>query len=79
MAEELAAVDALPRAELERHLASVGRLLAATGLAAEGCPARSWPGHGVVSERTINVSWYRAAKLSRAHPELVPLTAEPLA
>jgi hypothetical protein len=70
LVEELAAVDALPRRELERHLPSVARLLAVAGLAAERSGSVDWPRFGRVDGQRINVSWYRAARLVRAHPEL---------
>lgn len=76
-AEELAAVDALPRAELGRHLPEIGRLLAAAGLAAERSGDAVWPRFGRVEGEQVNVPWYRAARLLEAHPELAPLTTEP--
>ena len=73
---ELAAVDALPREELGRHLPEVGRLLAASGLAAERSEDVTWPRFGRVEGQQVNVSWYRAARLQKAHPELAPLTSD---
>jgi hypothetical protein len=76
LVEELAAVDALPREELGRHLPSVGRLLAVAGAAAEASASYEWPRFGSIDGHRVNVSWYRAARLVRAHPELQHLTAD---